>query len=56
MAHLMRDEQQLQQDAAVAAGEGDAAVHVEPKIPVLAGPEEEIAQVALLAVQVSVSN
>ena len=40
MAHLMRDEQQLQQDAAVAAGEGEEAVLVEPKIPVAAGLEE----------------
>ena len=36
----MRDEQQLQQVEVAAAGEGEEAVLVEPKIPVAAGLEE----------------
>ena len=43
MALRVRDEQQLEQDGVAAAGEGDEAVHLEPEIPHLAGPEEEVA-------------
>ena len=53
MAHLMRDEQQLQQVEVAAAGEGEEAVLVEPEIPVLhLVPEEEISAVALKALGV----
>ena len=53
MSDHMREDEQLEQDPVVAAGEGDEAVLLEPEIPVLhLVPEEEISAVATTALEV----
>jgi hypothetical protein len=52
MSVHMSEDEQLEQDLAVAAGEGNEAVNMDPEIPLLAGLEEEVAAVATTALEV----
>ena len=52
MALHVRVDEQLQQDLAVAAGEGEEAVNMDPEIPVLYLVPEEMSPVAMKALKV----